>query len=246
MTIKVKKISLNEAARNALLKASDGALTKEAVDSLATTVESLMNSKIKQIASGLTKQIKVRYESVAKKAVQIYTEKQNSKVSKYVNYVVTEWVKKNKPAIQNVIEAKRNAEIVKNITETMGKVYMKIPGTSAEKVVSKLSTQVESLTKKLASASSVTKANENAVLRLKKMVVLERLGRDLTAAQREKFVKIAMESNVSDIKKFVAASKLVRESVTAVQTSKSNTQTKKPNKLATESQNDLIAWASRV
>lgn len=243
MTIQLKKITLNEAARATLVKASEGALTKEAVDSLASIVESLMNAKVKQIASGLAGQFKTRYESVAKKAVKIYTEKQNAKVAKYVNYAVTEWAKKNKPEIKNVIEAKRNAEIVKSITETMGRVHMKVPGTSAEKVVNKLSTQVEALNKKLAQAAQTSRVNENSVSRLKKMVVLERLGRDLTAPQREKLFKIAMESNLTDINKFVAASKLIRESVVK---SPSKDQNKKPTKLTAESQTDLIARASRV
>lgn len=214
MTIKLKKIALTESHKAALLKAANGALTKEAVGTIATTLESLMNAKIKEIAGGLAKNFKSHYVNVARESVKIHTKRQNEKVSKYVNYVVAEWLKKNKPEIKNVIEAKRNAAIVGAIVESMKKVHVKVPGTSAEKVVGKLSTKVESLNKQLVAASSAVKANESTVLRLKKMVVLERLARDLTASQREKFVKVAMESRVSDLKKFADSAKVVRESIT--------------------------------
>lgn len=244
MTIKLKKIALTEAHKSALLKASDGSLTAEAVDTIAETLESLMNSKVKEIANGLSKKLKAHYVSVAKEAVKIHTKRSDAKVAKYVNYVVAEWMKKNKPEIKNVIEARRNKVIVDSLVESMKKVYVKIPGTSAEKVVGKLSQQVESLNKQLVAASSKKKANESAVLRLKKLVILERLGRDLTALQREKFIKVALESRVSDLKKFVNSAKVVRESITGISTP---TSVKKPSRksqeLATES---VIQKAARV
>jgi hypothetical protein len=243
MTIKLKKISLTESHKAALLQASDGALTAEAVGTIATTLESLMNAKVKEIALGLSKNFKAHYVKVAKESVKIYSKRQDAKVAKYVNYVVAEWLKKNKPEIKDVIEAKRNKAIVDAIVESMKKVHVKVPGTSAEKIVGKLSTKVEDLSKQLVAATSAVKTNESAVLRLKKMVVLERLARDLTASQREKFVKVAMESRVSDLKKFVESAKIVRESVIGQPAKTDPKPNKKSQDLTTES---VIARAARV
>ena len=244
MTIKLKKIALTESHKAALFKAANGALTKEAVGTIAATLESLMNAKIKEIAGGLSKNFKSRYVNVAREAIKIHTTRQNEKISKYVNYVVAEWMKKNKPEIKNVIEAKRNAAIVGAIVESMKKVHVKVPGTSAEKVVGKLSTKVESLNKQLVAASAAVKANESNVLRLKKMVVLERLARDLTASQREKFIGVAMESRVSDLKKFADSAKIVRESITGQSVKQTKpTDKKKSQGLTVES---MIERAGKV
>lgn len=213
MTIKINKITLSEKHRSALLAASNGALTKEAVETLANTVEALMNSKIKEVAGSISKVASEKYKAVAKKALKIHAEKRDAQLKKYVNYVVKEWVAKNSKPIQQTIENRRNSAIVESLVKTMGEVYMKVPGTSAEKVVSQLTAKAESLQKQVVAGSTAVKSAQIQNEKLKKLVVIERLGRDLTVSQREKFIKMAMEAKAPNLKSFAETAKTLKKSI---------------------------------
>lgn len=245
MTIKISKITLSEKHRADLLAASNGALTKEAVETLANTVEALMNSKVAEVATSMSKIASEKYKGVAKKALKIHAEKRDAQIKKYVDYVVENWVKKNSAQIQQTVENKRNAAIVKSIVETMGQVYMKVPGTNAEKVVSQLTTKAESLQKQVVDSSSAIKAVKVQVEKLKKLVVIERLGRELTDTQREKFMKMAMAAKASDLKSFAETAKTIRKSIIGSTSQPTNEGKKKPagGKVVTES---ALSRAARI
>lgn len=213
MTIKLNRIKLTEKHRNALLASSNGQMTKEGVETLCNTVETLMNAKVREAAAKINLETSSKYKRIAKNALKIHAEKRDSQIKKYVNYVVENWVKKNDKQLTESIKNKQNTYIVEAIVNAMKSVHVKVPGTDAQKVLGKLAAKTEGLQKQVVSASSAVKAEKAKVEQLKKLVVIERLSRDLTDTQREKFSKLALSISAKTIKKFAESAKILKTSI---------------------------------
>jgi ribosomal protein S17E len=206
---------LSEEEDDEVKEAAD-ALTKdeELPESFKTKVSSIFEAAVKRTA-------KKRVDAHKKKLVENYNNKLSTskkqisetlvnKVDGYLDYVVEEWMKENRVAVESALRSEITEKFISGLKNLFESHYIEVPAEKAN-IVSEQENKIKTLEKELNDelVKSVELRKEN--IQLKKSAIVKKLTEGLTVSDSAKFVELCEGVSFEDAKSFGQKLKVIKE-----------------------------------
>ena len=191
---------------DALLSGEDS-LSEEFKDKAVTVFEAAYTSKVKAMAEEMEAEYKEKLESDTNEIKNGLVEK----VDSYLNYVVEEWMKENKIAIERGIKGEIAEDFINGLKKLFEEHYIDVPDEKYD-VLEDQSNKIEELEKKLNEEidKNVELNKESGGLMADKIRKEE--SADLADTAKEKFNKLSEEIEYTNAEDFRKKVKTVKES----------------------------------
>lgn len=191
--------------------ATTGPKTKDAMPKLAASIKEdvtdmfdgqELSEEFKEKASTLmeaaiTAQVLIATESVRQQLEEEYTEKLQehtsiieTKLDQYLDYVVEQWMKENKVAIESTLRSEIMEELIGGLKNLFVEHYIDIPEQKVD-LVQEMTQKNAILEDKLNSLIEENNELKTAVSQAKIQEALSEMATDLTLTQQEKFSALA-------------------------------------------------------
>ena len=202
-----KKINKEDLDLSADIEAIFGDVEDKEFKEKATTVfEAAVTAKVNE-------QLEKYSTTVEAQSSQIISEevtKLSEKVDQYLDYVVTEWTKDNKLAIENGIKADMTEDFLKGLKGLFKDHYVDLPEEKVD-VVEELVSKVEGLEKELKDLTDknveLSKTNKD----FEKKDTFEESAKGLTDTQKDKLSKLVEGIDFSDSEDFKKKVSMLKE-----------------------------------
>ena len=206
---------LAEEEEEAVKEATD-ALTKdeELPESFKTKVASIFEAAVKRTS-------KKRAAAQSKKLVESYNKKLASnkkkvsdtlvnKVDGYLDYVVEEWMKDNKVAIEGALRSEITEKFIVGLKNLFESHYIEVPAEKAN-ILSEQEHKIKKLEKELNDelVKSVELRKEN--IRLKKSSIIKKLTEGMTVSDAAKFQELCEGVSFENTQSFGQKLKVIKE-----------------------------------
>ena len=198
------KVNVSE-HMDALLDGED--LSEEFQKKAATIFEGAVNSKIKELAESIKKE----NENVLAEARTEIQEEMESKIDDYLDYVVTEWMKENKLAIENGARTEMTEGFIDGLQTLFAESYIDVPDDRFD-VITDLAEKVEELEGKLdikVDEGILAKKNLDEAMAV---MIFSEVSKDLAATEVEKFKELAEGTEYSDVESYQEKLETLKES----------------------------------
>lgn len=198
------------------VKEAADALTKdeELPESFKRKVSSIFEAAVKRTA-------KKRVDAHKKKLVENYNNKLSTskkqisetlvnKVDGYLDYVVEEWMKENRVAVEGALRSEITEKFIVGLKNLFESHYIEVPAEKAN-IVSEQGHKIKTLEKELNDelVKSVELRKEN--IRLKKSAIVKKLTEGLTVTDSAKFAELCEGVSFEDTKSFSQKLKVIKE-----------------------------------
>jgi len=198
------------------VKEAADALTKdeELPESFKRKVSSIFEAAVKRTA-------KKRVDAHKKKLVENYNNKLSTskkqisetlvnKVDGYLDYVVEEWMKDNRVAVEGALRSEITEKFIHGLKNLFESHYIEVPAEKAN-IVSTQEQKIKTLEKELNDelVKSVELRKEN--IQLKKSAIVKKLTEGLTVSDSAKFVELCEGVSFEDAKSFGQKLKVIKE-----------------------------------
>lgn len=209
------------------VKEATDALTKdeELPESFKTKVSAIFESAVKRTS-------KRRADAQNKKLIESYNKKLEStkqqisetlvnKVDGYLDYVVEEWMKENKVAIESSLRSEITENFITGLKGLFESHYIDVPVEKVD-VLSEQEEKIKSLEKELndelVKNVELRKENKN----LKKSEIIKKLTEGLTVSEASKFTELCEGVSFDDNASFSQKLKVIKETYFPTKTTKSS------------------------
>ena len=223
---KEEEEKLEEETEEEVKEATD-ALTKdeELPESFKTKVSAIFESAVKRTS-------KRRSDAQSKKMIESYNKKLEStkqqisetlvsKVDGYLDYVVEEWMKENKVAIESSLRSEITENFITGLKGLFESHYIDVPVEKVD-VLSEQEEKIKSLEKELndelVKNVELRKENKN----LKKSEIIKKLTEGLTVSEASKFTELCEGVSFDDNASFSQKLKVIKETYFPTKTTKSS------------------------
>jgi ribosomal protein S17E len=198
------------------VKEAADALTKdeELPESFKRKVSSIFEAAVKRTA-------KKRVDAHKKKLVENYNNKLSTskkqisetlvnKVDGYLDYVVEEWMKDNRVAVEGALRSEITEKFITGLKNLFESHYIEVPAEKAN-IVSTQEQKIKTLEKELNDelVKSVELRKEN--IQLRKSAIVKKLTEGLTVSDSAKFVELCEGVSFEDAKSFGQKLKVIKE-----------------------------------
>ncbi len=191
---------------DALLSGEDS-LSEEFKDKAVTVFEAAYTSKVKAIAEEMEADYKERLESETNEIKKGLVEK----VDSYLNYVVEEWMKENKIAIEKGIKGEIAEDFIGGLKKLFTDHYIDVPDEKYD-VLEDQSNRIEELEKKLNEEIDKNVELNKSSGELMADKIRKEESADLADTAKEKFNKLSEEIEYTNAEDFRKKVKTVKES----------------------------------
>jgi hypothetical protein len=171
------------------------------------------------------KVLREAYKVATKRKVKQFENKLISKVSDYLDYAITEWIKENKVAITESLEHQISEEFMSNLKKLFERHYISVPK-SKKNLVSHLEKKVKSLEDRLNEQTLKNISLAKGTKKLYKALVIKEASVGLTESQKARLEALTENVNFTNKKELVEAVQTIKETF-LVQTKTSNAKTNK-------------------
>ena len=204
---KAKKESEIDVKEHIEALVGDSDLSEEFKQKAATIFEAAINSKVKAEKNRLAAEYDTKFEEEISKSKSALTEK----VDSYLNYVVEEWMKENKLALERGIKGEIAEDFISGLKKLFEDHYIDVPDEKYD-VLEDQASKIEGLEKKLNE-----EINKNVEMNkinggLKRQDIIDEASSDLADTAKEKFDSLVEGVEYSSEEDFATKVKTIKES----------------------------------
>lgn len=171
-----------------------------------TAVVNKVNEKVSEIIE--------EYEDVIEEKTQEIEKEYSEKLDEYLDYVVSEWLKENKLAVENGIKSEMNESLMSNLKQVFENHYIDIPENKVD-MVEDLQNKNQELEQKLNDTLEENAKLNKQLQENTKEEVIKSVMEGLSEMQREKIYDLLENAEVeegdTDFSKFRKKAELIRE-----------------------------------
>ena len=179
---------------------------KEFKEKATTMFEAAVLSKVNEQLSKYATQA----ESDTKESINEEVEKLSEKVDQYLDYVVNEWVKDNKLAIERGVKSEITEDFLKGLKNLFNEHYVDIPEEKVD-VVEEMVQQIDELNAKVKELTDQNVELSNTKKSIEKDSIVAESVKDLTDTQAEKLKSLVEGIEFSSTEDFVKKVNMVKE-----------------------------------
>ena len=179
---------------------------KEFKEKATTMFEAAVLSKVNEQLSKYATQA----ETDTKESINEEVEKLSEKVDQYLDYVVNEWVKDNKLAIERGVKSEITEDFLKGLKNLFSEHYVDIPEEKVD-VVEEMVTQIDELNAKVKELTDQNVQLSNTKKSIEKDSIVAESVKDLTDTQAEKLKSLVEGIEFSSTEDFNNKVKMVKE-----------------------------------
>jgi hypothetical protein len=195
------------------IKLSESAKTKAATifKAALTSRVNEEKSRVQRIATKKLKEAFAVLKARSEKKQGIYESKLTNQVDRYLNYVVENWMKENRLAVERGIRAELAEDFIRGLKNLFVEHYIEVPESKVD-VVATLGKKVTKLESKLNETVESNVKLRSTVNAYRKEEVVRAVSSGLPETQREKLAKLAEGVDYSTRKEFGEKLMSLRES----------------------------------
>ena len=179
---------------------------KEFKEKATTMFEAAVLSKVNEQLSKYATQA----ESDTKESINEEVEKLSEKVDQYLDYVVNEWVKDNKLAIERGVKSEITEDFLKGLKNLFNEHYVDIPEEKVD-VVEEMVQQIDELNAKVKELTDQNVELSNTKKSIEKDSIVAESVKDLTDTQAEKLKSLVEGIEFSSTEDFNKKVNMVKE-----------------------------------
>ena len=179
---------------------------KEFKEKATTMFEAAVLSKVNEQLSKYATQA----ESDTKESINEEVEKLSEKVDQYLDYVVNEWVKDNKLAIERGVKSEITEDFLKGLKNLFSEHYVDIPEEKVD-VVEEMVQQIDELNAKVKELTDQNVELSNTKKSIEKDSIVAESVKDLTDTQAEKLKSLVEGIEFSSTEDFQKKVSMVKE-----------------------------------
>ena len=185
----------------------DADLSEEFKQKAATIFEAAINSKVKAEQERLQAEYDTKFEEEISKSKSELTEK----VDSYLNYVVEEWMKENKLALERGIKGEIAEDFISGLKKLFEDHYIDVPDEKYD-VLEDQASKIEDLEKKLNEEIEKNVEMNKVNGSYKRQEIIDEHSKDLADTAKEKFDSLVEGVEYSSEEDFAQKVKTIKES----------------------------------
>ena len=185
----------------------DADLSEEFKQKAATIFEAAINSKVKAEQERLQAEYDTKFEEEISKSKSELTEK----VDSYLNYVVEEWMKENKLALERGIKGEIAEDFISGLKKLFEDHYIDVPDEKYD-VLEDQASKIEDLEKKLNEEIEKNVEMNKVNGTYKRQEIIDEHSKDLADTAKEKFDSLVEGVEYSSEEDFAQKVKTIKES----------------------------------
>ena len=185
----------------------DADLSEEFKQKAATIFEAAINSKVKAEQERLQSEYDTKFEEEISKSKSELTEK----VDSYLNYVVEEWMKENKLALERGIKGEIAEDFIGGLKKLFEDHYIDVPDEKYD-VLEDQASKIEDLEKKLNEEIEKNVEMNKVNGTYKRQEIIDENSKDLADTAKEKFDSLVEGVEYSSEEDFAQKVKTIKES----------------------------------
>ena len=185
----------------------DADLSEEFKQKAATIFEAAINSKVKAEQERLQSEYDTKFEEEISKSKSELTEK----VDSYLNYVVEEWMKENKLALERGIKGEIAEDFISGLKKLFEDHYIDVPDEKYD-VLEDQASKIEDLEKKLNEEIEKNVEMNKVNGTYKRQEIIDENSKDLADTAKEKFDSLVEGVEYSSEEDFAQKVKTIKES----------------------------------
>jgi len=185
----------------------DANLSEEFKQKAATIFEAAINSKVKAEQERLQAEYDTKFEEEISKSKSELTEK----VDSYLNYVVEEWMKENKLALERGIKGEIAEDFIGGLKKLFEDHYIDVPDEKYD-VLEDQASKIEDLEKKLNEEIEKNVEMNKVNGTYKRQEIIDEHSKDLADTAKEKFDSLVEGVEYSSEEDFAQKVKTIKES----------------------------------
>jgi len=185
----------------------DADLSEEFKQKAATIFEAAINSKVKAEQERLQSEYDTKFEEEISKSKSELTEK----VDSYLNYVVEEWMKENKLALERGIKGEIAEDFISGLKKLFEDHYIDVPDEKYD-VLEDQASKIEDLEKKLNEEIEKNVEMNKVNGGYKRQEIIDEHSKDLADTAKEKFDSLVEGVEYSSEEDFATKVKTIKES----------------------------------
>ena len=204
---KAKKESEIDVKEHIEALVGDSDLSEEFKQKAATIFEAAINSKVKAEKNRLAAEYDTKFEEEISKSKSELTEK----VDSYLNYVVEEWMKENKLALERGIKGEIAEDFIGGLKKLFEDHYIDVPDEKYD-VLEDQASKIEGLEKKLNEEIEKNIDMNKVNGSLKRQDIIDENSKDLADTAKEKFDSLVEGVEYSSEEDFAKKVETIKES----------------------------------
>ena len=185
----------------------DADLSEEFKQKAATIFEAAINSKVKAEQERLQAEYDTKFEEEISKSKSELTEK----VDSYLNYVVEEWMKENKLALERGIKGEIAEDFISGLKKLFEDHYIDVPDEKYD-VLEDQASKIDDLEKKLNEEIEKNVEMNKVNGSYKRQEIIDEHSKDLADTAKEKFDSLVEGVEYSSEEDFAQKVKTIKES----------------------------------
>ena len=185
----------------------DADLSEEFKQKAATIFEAAINSKVKAEQERLQSEYDTKFEEEISKSKSELTEK----VDSYLNYVVEEWMKENKLALERGIKGEIAEDFISGLKKLFEDHYIDVPDEKYD-VLEDQASKIDDLEKKLNEEIEKNVEMNKVNGGYKRQEIIDEHSKDLADTAKEKFDSLVEGVEYSSEEDFAQKVKTIKES----------------------------------
>ena len=185
----------------------DADLSEEFKQKAATIFEAAINSKVKAEQERLQSEYDTKFEEEISKSKSELTEK----VDSYLNYVVEEWMKENKLALERGIKGEIAEDFISGLKKLFEDHYIDVPDEKYD-VLEDQASKIDDLEKKLNEEIEKNVEMNKVNGTYKRQEIIDEHSKDLADTAKEKFDSLVEGVEYSSEEDFAQKVKTIKES----------------------------------
>lgn len=179
---------------------------KEFKEKATTMFEAAVLSKVNE----QLQKFAAHAETDAKQSINEEVEKLSEKVDQYLDYVINEWVKDNKLAIERGVKSEITEDFLKGLKNLFSEHYVDIPEEKVD-VVEEMVTQIDELNAKIKQLTDQNVKLSDTNKSFEKNIIFKESVKDLTDTQSEKLQSLVEGIEFSDIQDYTKKVSMIKE-----------------------------------
>ena len=201
------KVDVDWSADLKALTDSEATLSEEFKGKAETIFEAAINSKVAEEIDRLEE----KYNEELAAEVKETKDGLVDKVDSYLNYVVENWMKENKVAIQTGLRTEIAEKFMNNLKDLFTESYIEVPESKVD-LVDNLAAEVEELEVQLNDQTGKSIAMAEQLEGYKKEAIIREASKDLAETQIEKLKSLVEKIDFEDEESFTKKVSTVKES----------------------------------
>lgn len=210
-----KQIDLTEEV-NLILEGAD--VTDEFKGKVSTLLETSISAKVKELSENLEAENTIKLAAEKDELIETleeanaqYEETLEENVSKYLEYVINEWMEENKLAIDAGIKVERAENFMEGLQHLFSENFVEVPE-SGDDVIAISESKISEMESKLdAQLDTIANLKESNVSLLKDRAIAT-ISEGMTDTEIEKLTSLSEDVSFTDETSFVSKVSLIKES----------------------------------